>query len=122
MTGHRTSDRRRLGGRWAGARNVAELNTAEEDLDATFLDDGGGQSVVLTSGDLDGDVALFFVSYGNGRYGPRQALGPSVNLKGVSSFGPSVTAAEPGVLFFNSRRPEGPGRQDIYRVRYTIGR
>ena len=105
-------------GHWVKARNVPELNTPAEDLDATFLPDG--YSVVLTCGDLDGDVALYFAPYVNGRYGSRQALAPSVNLKGASAFGPSVTAAEPGFLFFNSRRPEGPGRQDIYRVRYTI--
>jgi hypothetical protein len=67
-------------------------------------------------------VALYFAPWLDGRYGPRQLLVESVNLPGVSSFGPSVTLAEPGVLYFNSRRPEGPGRQDIYRVRYTIVR
>jgi hypothetical protein len=108
----------RKDGRWGNARNAAELNTPQEDLDATFLP--GGLSVILTSGDLDGDVALYFAPYRDGRYGPRQSLGKAINLPGVSSFGPSVSAAEPGVLFFNSRRPEGPGRQDIYRVRYRV--
>ena len=108
----------RKNGRWGSSRNVAELNTPQEDLDATFLPDG--LSVVLTSGDLDGNVALYFVPYHNGRYGPRQSLGSAINLPDASSFGPSVSAAEPGFLYFNSRRSEGPGRQDIYRVRYRV--
>lgn len=108
----------RDGGRWAHARNVPELNTDQEDLDATFLPDG--HSVVLTSGDLDGTVALYYVPYASGRYGPRQDLGRTVNLPEVSSFGPAVSFSEPGVLFFNSRRPEGPGRQDILFVKYSI--
>jgi TolB protein len=108
----------RKDGRWGSCRNVTELNTPQEDLDATFLPDG---SVVLTSGDLDASVALFFVPYRNGQYGPRQSLGATINLSDASSFGPSVSASEPGVLYFNSRRPEGPGRQDIYRVRYRVG-
>ena len=108
----------RSGGRWAKARNVPELNSDKEDLDATFLPDG--HSIVLTSGDLDGVVALYYVPFANGRYGPRQALGRTVNLPDVSSFGPAVSASEPGVLYFNSRRPEGPGRQDIFFVRYRV--
>jgi hypothetical protein len=71
-------------------------------------------------GDLEGTVALYFAPFENGRYGPRQRLGGSANLPDVSSFGPAVCAAEPGVLYFNSRRSEGPGRQDIFAIRYTI--
>jgi hypothetical protein len=105
---------------WSNARNLAEVNTAEEDLDATYLDDGGGRSLVLTSGELEGTVALYYAPFVDGRYGPRQKLGGNVNLADVSSFGPAVSDAEPGVLYFNSRRPEGPGRQDIFSVRYAI--
>ena len=108
----------REGKRWVRARNLAELNTEKEDLDATFLPEG--HSIVLTSGDLEGTVALYYVPWVSGRYGSRQALGETVNLRDASSFGPSVSATELGVLYFNSRRPGGPGRQDIYRVRYTI--
>jgi TolB protein len=108
----------REGQRWVRARNLAELNTEKEDLDATFLPDG--RSIVLTSGDLEGTVALYYVPWLSGRYGSRQALGGTVNQRDASSFGPAVSATEPGVLYFNSRRPEGPGRQDIFSVRYTI--
>ena len=109
----------RRDGRWARARNLEELNTPAEDLDATFLPDS--KSLVLTSGELEGTVALYFAAFENGRYGPRQLLGGGANRPDVSSFGPAVSASEPGVLYFNSRRPEGPGRQDIFRVRYTLG-
>jgi hypothetical protein len=109
----------RRSGRWVQARNLEELNTAEEDLDATFLHDS--RSLVLTSGELEGTVSLYFAPFQNGRYGPRQRLGAGANLPDVSSFGPAVSASEAGVLYFNSRRPEGPGRQDIFRVRYTLG-
>ena len=108
----------REGQRWVRARDLAELNTEKEDLDATFLPDG--RSIVLTSGDLEGTVALYYVPWVSGRYGSRQALGGTVNQRDASSFGPAVSATEPGVLYFNSRRPEGPGRQDIFSVRYTI--
>ena len=105
-------------GRWTQARNLEELNTPEEDLDATYLP--GSKSLVLTSGELEGTVALYFAAFEDGRYGSRQLLGGGANLPGVSSFGPAVSVSEPGVLYFNSRRPEGPGRQDIFRVRYTL--
>jgi hypothetical protein len=108
----------RRDGKWVQARNLAELNTPEEDLDATFLP--GSKSLVLTSGELEGTVALYFAPFENGRYGPRQLLDGGANVRDVSSFGPAVSISEPGVLYFNSRRPEGPGRQDIFRVRYTL--
>ena len=63
----------REGPRWVRARNLAELNTEKEDLDATFLP--GGRSIVLTSGDLEGTVALYFAPFVDGRYGSPQLWG-----------------------------------------------
>ena len=110
----------RRNGRWVDARNLDEVNTAREDLDATFLP--GSSSIVLTSGDLEGTVSLYFAPFEKGRYGTPRLLGAGANVTDVSSFGPAVSASEPGVLYFNSRRPQGPGRQDIYRVRFTLDR
>jgi len=107
---------------WSEAVNATGLNTEAEDFDATFLDDG--HSIVLSSGSFEGAVNLFFVPYRRGGFGPRQRLTDAINSteQGAWTFGPSITAREPGVLYFTSRHAINAGRADIYRIRYTLHR
>jgi TolB protein len=106
---------RRDGSGWSPAVNATELNTAAEDFDATILNDG---SIVLSSGDFEGRVELFLAPFRAGHYGPRVALGDTVNAIGADAwtFGPSTNPKEPDVLYFSSHREPGRGRTDIYRV------
>jgi TolB protein len=111
----------RRGDGWSEIENLAELNTLEEDFDATFLHDGF--SVVYTSGTFEGDeVALYFAAFRDGHYAPRERLPVAVNSQkqGAWTLGPSISADEPGVLYFTSEHEGGRGRADIYRIQYQV--
>jgi TolB protein len=111
----------RHGKSWGEVENLAELNTADEDFDATFLHDGF--SVVLTSGNFEGDdVALYFAAFRDGHFAPRERLPAAVNSQkqGAWTLGPSISADEPGVLYFTSEHESGRGRADTYRIQYRI--
>ena len=115
---HRASRRRGLG---PGSRTWQALNTPEEDFDATFLHDG--VSVVYTSGKFEGDeVALYVAEFRDGRFRPRERLPAAVNSQkqGAWTLGPSISAHEPGVLYFTSEHENGRGRADIYRIEYKV--
>jgi Tol biopolymer transport system component len=109
----------RRGDGWGESENLAELNTPEEDFDATFLHDG--VSVVYTSGKFESDaVALYVAEFRDGRFQPRQRLPAAVNSQkqGAWTLGPSISPHEPGVLYFTSEHEDGRGRADIYRIEY----
>jgi hypothetical protein len=110
----------RNGDGWSMAVNVEGLNSAAEDFDATFLHDG--RSVVLSSGSFDGAIDLYFVASRDGRYGSRQRLGEEINSTQPDAwtFGPSIAANEPGVLYFTSHHAVNAGRADLYRIRYKV--
>jgi TolB protein len=111
----------RTGDSWGKIENLAVLNTAEEDFDATFLHDDA--SVVYTSGRFQGDeVALYVAEFRDGRFQPRQRLAAAVNSpkQGAWTLGPSISAHEPGVLYFTSEHENGRGRADIYRIEYEV--
>jgi TolB protein len=111
----------RRGDGWDEIENLAALNTPEEDFDATFLHDG--VSVVYTSGKFEGDeVALYVAEFRGGRFEPRQRLPVAVNSPkaGAWTLGPSISAHEPGVLYFTSEHEESRGRADIYRIEYEM--
>lgn len=110
---------RRSDGAWGRIESLEALNTPDEDFDATFLHDG--VSVVYTSGKFEGDeVALYVAEFRDGRFLPRERLPPAVNSKkaGAWTLGPSISAHEPGVLYFTSEHENGRGRADIYRIEY----
>lgn len=111
----------RHGDGWGEIENLAALNTPEEDFDATFLHDG--VSVVYTSGKFEGDeVALYVAEFRGGRFEPRERLPVAVNSQkaGAWTLGPSISAHEPGALYFTSEHEQGSGRADIYRIEYQI--
>lgn len=106
---------------WTPVKNLEELNTPEEDFDATFLRDG--VSVVFTSGKFEDDsVALYVAQFRDGRFQPRERLSAVVNSpkQGAWTFGPSVSPHDPGALYFTSQLEQGRGRADIYRIEYEM--
>lgn len=113
---------RRDGNRWVDAHNLAELNSVEEDFDATFLHDG--RSIVLTRGDLDKSVALFLARWVDGHWAAPVRLDDSVNASGPDgwTFGPSISPHDPGALYISSQRKEQRGRIDLYRVEYQLNK
>jgi TolB protein len=111
----------RRGESWGAIENLTQLNTPDEDFDATFLHDG--HSIVYTSGNFEKDeVALYFAAFRNGHFAPRERLAAAVNSQkqGAWTLGPSISADEPGVLYFTSEQENGRGRADIYRIQYQI--
>ena len=111
----------RRGTSWSDIENLAGLNTPDEDFDATFLHDG--VSIVYTSGKFESDeVALYFAAFRDGHFAPRERLPAAVNSQkpGAWTLGPSISADEPGVLYFTSEQQNGRGRADIYRIEYQV--
>jgi uncharacterized protein (DUF1684 family) len=111
----------RAGQSWARVESLDALNTPDEDFDATFLHDGA--SVIYTSGRFEGDeVALYLAEFRDGHFLPRERLPAAVNSKkqGAWTLGPSISAHEPGVLYFTSEHEAGRGRADIYRIEYRL--
>jgi TolB protein len=111
----------RAGTGWERIENLQALNTPEEDFDATFLHDGA--SVVYTSGKFDSDeVALYVAEFRDGEFLPRERLPAAVNSQKPAAWtlGPSISAHEPGVLYFTSEHADGRGRADIYRIEYRM--
>jgi len=111
----------RRGTSWSDIENLAGLNTPDEDFDATFLHDG--VSIVYTSGKFESDeVALYFAAFRDGHFAPRERLPAAVNSQkpGAWTLGPSISADEPGVLYFTSEQEHGRGRADIYRIEYQV--
>ena len=111
----------RRGESWSDIENLRVLNTPDEDFDATFLHDG--VSIVYTSGNFASDaVALYFAAFRDGHYAARERLPAAVNSpkQGAWTLGPSISADEPGVLYFTSEHEHGRGRADIYRIQYQM--
>lgn len=104
-------------GAWGAAVNAGDVNTAHDDFDATFAH--GDRGIVFASGNVDGDVSLYWAAADGGRFGPREPLAaPLDGTFGSFSNGPSIATGEPGWLYFSTNRPGGAGRMDIYRIRY----
>lgn len=111
---------RRSATQWVEPRNLALLNSPQEDFDAAFLDDG--KSVIFSRGNLDGAVVLYLARHSDGKLQAAQRLDEAVNSKepGAWTFGPSISPHDPGALYFTSQRAEHRGRADIYRIEYTL--
>jgi Tol biopolymer transport system component len=111
----------RTGRTWGRIESLDALNTPDEDFDATFLHDG--VSIVFTSGRFEDDsVALYVAEFRDGRYQARERLPAAVNSHkpGAWTFGPSVSAHDPGALYFTSQHEHSRGRADIYRIEYSV--
>ncbi|HEY7638875.1 MAG TPA: hypothetical protein VH814_04040 [Steroidobacteraceae bacterium] len=111
----------RSGKTWGRSEGLDALNTPDEDFDASFLRDG--RSVVYSSGKFEDDsVVLYVAEFRNDRYAPRERLPAAVNSQkqGAWTFGPSISAHDPGALYFTSQHRQARGRADIYRIEYQL--
>jgi len=109
----------RVHGSWAPAENLGDdINSELEDFDATFLDDG--RTLVFASERRgDGSVDLYVSVPVHGHYPMPTWLGSDLNSSDFANFATSINLREPGVLYFNSRRPPDlTGGSHVYRVRY----
>ena len=75
----------------------------------------------LNSASPDG-FTPFIAAFRQGHFAPRERLPAAVNSQkqGAWTLGPSISADEPGVLYFTSEQENGRGRADIYRIQYQL--
>jgi len=111
---------RLVDGEWREPLPLPVVNGPDVDFDAAYLDDG--RSLVFTRRTKDQEGAdLWLAAWHDGRYATPRRLGPEINAGKSWNLGPSTTAAEPGVLYFSSHRPDDTaGSLDIYRIGYRL--
>jgi Tol biopolymer transport system component len=95
------------------------INTAEDEFDATFLEDGA--TVVFTRApDLRrDDVRLFQARRARRGYDRGEALPASVNTPGGDAYAPMLDWSGKSRLTFTTRRPlDSPNGVDVYLIEY----
>lgn len=111
---------RRAGGVFGAAAALpGDINSVEDEFDATFLADG--KSVVFSRArDIKvDDVRLFHSAPREGRYGTGVALPPEVNTPDSDTYAPMLDWSRPHSLTFTTRRPANSTRAvDLYVVKY----
>jgi TolB protein len=110
---------RAVHGRFETPRRLpGDINTDEDEFDATFLDDT--RSIVFTRArDLRTDtVRLFHAFAARGRYGRGEMLAAIVNTPGSDTYAPMLDWSKRHQLTFTTRRPAGAASVDVYVVRY----
>lgn len=96
------------------------INTAHDEFDATFLDDGA--TIVFTRApDLRKDeVRLFHARHTQTGYDRGDALPASVNTPGSDAYAPMLDWSGKSRLTFTTRRPvDSPNGVDVYLIEYT---
>jgi TolB protein len=97
------------------------LNEPDADeLDPTFLADGTSIVYSRAPDIRTQPVQLYLSTLGSDGYRPGRLLPPTVNIPGDDTYAPAVSAAEPRTLYFSSRRPDGVGDLDVFRIEYTL--
>jgi Tol biopolymer transport system component len=95
------------------------INSAEDEFDATFLDDG--VTIVFTRApDLrKDDVRLFQASRTQAEYDRGSGLPASVNTPGGDAYAPMLDWSGKSRLTFTTRRPvDSPNGVDVYLIEY----
>lgn len=109
----------RKGGAWSKPTPLDGVNSAEFDYDAAVLSDD--HSLVFTRSANPDEGARLYLALWSGKDYSVTPLPEAVNSPAGWNFGPSVSAARPGVLFYSSHWPENQrGRIDIYELRYSF--
>lgn len=96
-----------------------DINTTEDEFDATFLDDG--TTVVFTRApDLrKDDVRLFQARRTRAGYDRGTVLPASVNTPGGDAYAPMLDWSRKAALTFTTRRPvDSPDGMDVYLIEY----
>ncbi|WP_426701976.1 hypothetical protein ACPPVV_02870 [Rhodanobacter sp. Col0626] len=111
------------GGAWQNALPLpGDVNTADDEFDATFVDADRGL-VFSHSTDADNDpVELWFAARGaDGGYRAPRQLDERVNVAGSFAMGPAIDPSRPNVLLFSGQRPGmNRGRSDIYAIGFHL--
>lgn len=105
---------------WSVPENLgANLNSALDDFDATFMHDG--KTIVFSSERKGKDNVDLYVSYRvKGKYTTPVMLVGAVNSAEGYEIGSAINLSEPGYLYFTTQNPQnGVGRSDIYRIKYN---
>lgn len=111
---------RSAGGRFGTASPLpGDINTDQDEFDATFLADGAGV-VFSRARDLKvDDVQLFHSAPRDGRYPAGALLPPEVNTPGSDTYAPMLDWSRRHSLTFTTRRPANGARAvDLYVVKY----
>ncbi|WP_158880325.1 PD40 domain-containing protein [Rhodanobacter sp. L36] len=113
----------RKNGLWQMAAPLpGDVNTRDDEFDATFVD--GGRGLVYShSTDADNDpVELWFAARGaDGGYHAPRKLDDRVNVADGFAMGPAIDSSHPGVLLFSSKRAGmNRGRSDIYAIPFHL--
>ena len=105
---------------FAAARALpGDINTPEDEFDATFLADG--QRVVFSRArDIKvDDVRLFHSTPRRGLYPHGDPLGAAVNTEHSDTYAPMLDWSRKHSLTFTTRRPaDSPSAVDVYAVKY----
>lgn len=112
----------RQGEGFAAARAVpGTINTADDELDATFLSDGRSLVFSRSTNVDEAPIALVFASPRDGAYPEGAPLSTAVNVDGGYTLGPAISWAARDVLIFSGKRSEdSAGSLDLYEIHYRL--
>ncbi|MBA4317371.1 MAG: hypothetical protein C0412_03125 [Flavobacterium sp.] len=107
-------------GKLVNRKNLAELNSAEDDFDPSFLHDS--KTIIFSRKTSDKDEVLLFVSFlADGRYTIPEMLGTNINAFESWNFGSAIDPSNKKLLYYTSHHPDNnKGRVDIYSIEYNI--
>jgi TolB protein len=107
-------------GRFDTARALpGDINTGQDEFDATFLADGGSVVFSRARDIRTDDVRLFQARQVDGRYHYGEELPEVVNTAGSDTYAPMLDWSDRGRMTFTTRRPASSERGvDVYVVRY----
>jgi TolB protein len=107
---------------WLEAEAVpGELNTPEDEFDATFLADGRSLIFARSKNVDEQPISLYFAQPHDDRYPSGTPLPSMVNVEGGATLGPAQSWHDRDVLLFTGRREEASaGGLDLYEIRYRL--
>jgi len=110
------------GSGWQVAAAVpGDLNTPEDEFDATFLMDGSSLVFARSKNVEEAPISLYFAQPRNDRYPSGTPISDRVNVEGGATRGPAQSWHDRDVLLFTGRREEKTmGSMDLYEIRYRL--
>ena len=107
--------------KWLPAISLGDkINSPLDDFDPAYLSDGNSIVFASERNGVD-NVDLFITSLTDGDYSTPALLDSTINSQEYWDFGCSININEPGVLYFNSHKPEnGIGKVDVYKIHYQV--
>lgn len=107
---------------WQAAEAVpGDLNTAEDEFDATFLADGRSLIFARSKNVDEQPISLYFAQPRADRYPSGTPLPDGVNVENGATLGPAQSWHDADVLLFTGKREEASaGSLDLYEIRYRL--